>query len=277
VRPIDLTYPTNRAIILIALVVALAGLGFRSVAGESLFESASWGLGAGFAIILAWASARELDPDHDLSAFVGAGLLLAGFPLLDLAELLTLVWLLLALRLVNRTPGLPARILDSLGVLGLGGWLIWQGNWIAGLITAVAFLLDGLLTPPLRRHLFFGGMAVIILVVLSVFHGNLVMEQGPSLPTVLGVVAASVPFLGVVATSRQLAAVGDASGERLTPGRVQAAQILALLTALMTAWWQGIAGVVALLPLWAAILGVGLYWLGRQLIQRCRTYKGGND
>ena len=164
-----------------------------------------------------------------------------------------ILWLLLVLRLVNRTVGLPAKPLDSLAVLGLGAWLTWQGYWMVGLVTAVAFLLDGLLSPPLRYHLFVSGLAFVATVVLSIFHGDMAMESGPTMPVVISSVVMAGLFLVVIATSREVQAVGDATGEPLNPRRVQAAQVLALLTALLFAWWAGASGVVALLPLWAAM------------------------
>jgi hypothetical protein len=77
-------------------------------------------------------------------------------------------------------------------------------------------------------------------------------------------------FLAVIATTRQLDSVGDATGEPLAARRVQAAQVLALLTGLLTAWWDGAPGLVALLPLWAAMLGVSLYRLAIRLLSRDR-------
>jgi hypothetical protein len=77
-------------------------------------------------------------------------------------------------------------------------------------------------------------------------------------------------FLVVIVTSREVRAVGDATGEPLKPRRVQAAQILALLTALLSAWWVGASGMVALLPLWAAMLGVSLYRLAILFLSRSR-------
>jgi hypothetical protein len=80
-------------------------------------------------VFLAWVLCRELDPDHDLSAFVAVGLALGGLFLWGLTRLVVLLWLILILRVVNRTMGLPAGILDSLAVLGLGIWLSFGGNW----------------------------------------------------------------------------------------------------------------------------------------------------
>jgi hypothetical protein len=267
-RPIDPSYPTNRAIVILALAGAIAGTILRLLSGAVLLESALWGMGVGFALFLTWALGRELDPDHGLSAFVGAGLVLITLLLFDSPSLLVVFWLLLLLRLVNRTAGLPAKPLDSLAVLGLGTWLAWQGYWMVGLVTTVAFLLDGLLSPPLKSHLFVSGLAFVATVILSVFRGDIAMESGPTTVVVIASVVMAGLFLVVIATSRELQAVGDATGRPLNPRRVQAGQVLALLTALLFAWWAGASGVVALLPLWAAMIGVGLYRFAILVLER---------
>jgi uncharacterized membrane protein YjjP (DUF1212 family) len=266
--PIDPSYPTNLAIATLALVVTIAGTIVRLLSGAALLESVLWGIGAGLVLFLTWALGRELDPDHDLSAFVGAGLVLLGFLLPDMPSLLVIFWLLMVLRIVNRTVGLPAKPLDSLGVLGLGAWLTWQGYWMVGLMTAIAFLLDGLLSPPLRYHLFASGLAFVITVILSVFHGDMALESGPTLPVAISSVGMACWFLAVIATTRKVEAVGDATGTVLNPRRVQAAQILALVAALLFAWWDGTSGLVAMLPLWAAMVGVGLYRLASLVLSR---------
>jgi len=269
-RPIDPRFPTNRAIVVPALVVAIAGTLFRLLSGAALLESALWGMGAGFVVFLTWALGRELDPDHDLSAFVGAGLVLIPLLLFDTPSLLLTFWLLLLLRIVNRTGGLPARPLDSLAVLGLGAWLTWQGYWMAGLTTAAAFLLDGLLSPPLRTQRFVSGLAFVATLVLSIFHGDMAMESGATMPVAVSSVLMAGLFLVVIVTSREVQAVGDATGVPLNPRRVQAGHILALLTVLLLAWWAGASGVVDLLPLWAAMVGVGLYRLTILFLPRRR-------
>jgi hypothetical protein len=268
--PIDPSYPTTLAIAALALVVAIAGAIWQLVSGAALLESVLWGIGAGFLPFLTWALGRELDPDHDLSAFVGTGLVLVAFLLPDTPSLLMILWLLVVLRTVNRSVGLPAKPLDSLGGLGLGAWLTWQGYWIAGLMTAVAFLLDGLLTPPLRHHLFMSGLAFVTTVALSIFHGDMVMETGPTTPVVISSVVVAGLFLVVIATTRELEAEGDATGKPLNLRRVQAAQVLALLSALLFAWWDGTSGVMTVLPLWAAMIGVGLYRLASLFLSRSR-------
>jgi hypothetical protein len=107
-------------------------------------------------------------------------------------------------------------------------------------------------------------------VILSIFHGHMAVESGPTMPVVVASVAMAGLFLLVIATSREIQAVGDTTGKPLNPRRVQAAQVLALLTALLFAWWAGESGVVALLPLWAATLGVSLYRLAILFLSRSR-------
>ena len=269
-RPLSPTIPTNIAIGLLAAAVAVTGGIVQLSGGMTLMESLLWGIGAGLSLFLAWALTRELDPDHDLSAFVGAGLMLIGLLVSALPSLLALFWLLVVLRIVNRTVGLPARPLDLLGALMLGGWLTWQGNWVAGLLTAVAFLLDGLLPLRARNRLFLSGIAFAGTLVLSVFQGNMAKEQGPIMASVLAAVATGGLFVFVIATTREVKAVGDATGERLSARRVQAAQILALVTALLYTWWEGASGMATLLSLWAAMAGAALYRLALLFLSRSR-------
>jgi len=257
-RAIDPHYPTNRAIVLLALVVFLVGTALRLLEGGAWGASLGWGLGAAVSVFLAWALGRELDPDHPLSAFVAAGLALAGLFLFHLPELLPLFWMLVLLRIVDRSVGLPARIWDSLGLLALGAWLGWQGTWIYGPITAVAFLLDAVLPPTGRRQLILAVVALLFAIVTLALRGTL---RGPGdlpLLATLAVLAMSALFVLVAVSSRRLRTVGDATGLPLHPPRVQAGQGLALLFALLLAWWAGSDGVMSLLPLWAAILGTGL-------------------
>jgi uncharacterized membrane protein YjjP (DUF1212 family) len=268
--PVDPSYPTTWAIAALALVVAIAGTIVHLLTGAALLESVLWGIGAGFVPFLTWALGRELDPDHDLSAFVGAGLVLITFLLPDMPSLILILWLLLVLRIVNRTVGLPAKPWDSLGVLGLGAWLAWQGYWLIGLMTAVAFLLDGLLSQPLRYHLFVSGLVFVITVAIAIFRGEMAMESGPTIPVVISSVVMVGLFTIVIATARKVEAVGDATGESLNPRRVQAAQVLALLTGLLFAWWAGASGMMAMLPLWAAMVGVSLYRVANLFLARSR-------
>jgi hypothetical protein len=64
-RPIAPSYPTNLAIVVLALVVAIAGAILRLLSGVMPLESDLRGIGAGLVLFLTGALGRELDPDHD--------------------------------------------------------------------------------------------------------------------------------------------------------------------------------------------------------------------
>jgi hypothetical protein len=262
-RTVDLTYPSNRAIALLSLIVAAGGTLLRVAVGDAAIASLSWGISAGFAVFLAWASCRELDPEYTLSAFVGAGLALIAVLVWDLPSFLPLGGLLVLLRSVNRTAGVPATILDSLLLLGLAGWLAWQGNWGYGLTTALAFLADGVLPAPNRRNLVFAGIACLITAVAFTLRSGTAGPVGLPWQWAVAVLVMVVAFVPLIFASRSVQAVDDRAGQPLIPQRVQAAQAIALLSCAQAAWWSGTEGVTALMPAWAAMLGASLYRLGR--------------
>lgn len=264
-RPVDLDYPTNRAIAIASLLVMFGAALLQRFSGVTWVQSAFWGAQAGLAVFLAWALCRELDPDHHLSAFVAAALALGGLCLWGLPRFAVLFWLMLVVRVVNRTTGLPAGILDSLGVLGLGLWLSLQGNWGYGVITALAFLLDSRLPIPAPRQLVFAILGAVGTVATAILGGDLPWDGAPSVRGGLIAAAVAASFLPVTWESRSVTSVGDQTGKALEPVRVQAAQAVALLVGVETAVLGGIPALGALMPLWAAILGASLYWVYRSL------------
>ncbi len=260
-RPVDLSYPTNRAIAMLTLVVMVGGAIVQWLMGAGWFDGALWGLEAGLTVFLTWALCRELDPDRALAAFVAAGGALVGLFLVGLPRLSVIFWLLLTVRVVNRTTGLPAGVLDALGLLGLSGWLSFQGNWGYSAIVALAFLLDGILDPPSRRQLIFAALGVVVTVAVVVLGAGSIWGTGPSLASALVSLGLSLLFLPVMLASRRIESVGDETGDLLHPLRVQLAQLMVLLTGVETAFWSGTSGLWALMPLWAAVLGAAFYWL----------------
>jgi hypothetical protein len=202
---------------------------------------------------------RELDPDHNVSAFVSAGLALFG-TLWRQPEILVLVWFILVMRIVNRTTGTSVTILDSLGLVAISAWLIWgQGNWGYGFGAAAAFILDALLEPENRKQLLFAGVVffgttIWTFLTAKWWHGSIPMV----IPTAF-VALMSIFFIPLIIATRNLKALGDYDHKPLESRRVQAAQIVALVLGLQLALWTGLEGITAILPFWAAVLGAGVY------------------
>lgn len=225
-RSLDPAYPTNLAIVL------WVGLAWWL-----------WGSSSGLAIFFAWALTRELDPDRPLSAL--------------LAALLATLWggyssglflLLLGMRFVSRTPGVPARPLDSLLLLGLA-WTRPNVAWIA----AAAFFLDAALEKPLRRHLIFGALALVPMAQSSALTGaGLCRELSWGLLLCLS-------FLSLCLNGEAPATGGDENGRSLDYSRVLSSQLLAVLSALLSVWcWQAV-GVYAWWSLWSGLFAV-VFW-----------------
>lgn len=257
-RPLDFDYPSNRAIAFATLLTAAAGFLFQWLSGVGWSPSFLWGLQAGLTVFLAWALCRELDPDRPAAATVAAGLALAALAFWGLPQLSVIFWLLILVRMVNRSPGLPATLLDSLSLVALGVWLSLQGDLSFGLITALALFLDGQLPRPARRQLILAAASVVVTAVIGLYVGGFRRSESLSPTAGAAALVTSLAFLPVIRASRSLTSVGDRTGERLIPVRVQAAQALVLLTGLETALLRGPGAIVALAPLWAAVLGASL-------------------
>jgi hypothetical protein len=260
-RTLDLDYPSNRAIAVVTMVVMVGATLFQRLSGGGWVESILWGINAGLSIFLTWALCRELDPDHALSAFVAAGLAFVGLVLWGLPRLLVILWLIAVMRVVNRTTGLAAGALDSLAVLGLGSWLSLGGDWGYGGINALALFLDSQLPRRSPRQLIFAALGVTVSLAIALVGVEPLWEGRPSVPGGLIGLALSAVFLPVIVSARHLESVGDQSPEPLEPTRVQAAQVLALLTGVGTLVVEGTAAIGPLVPLWAAILGASIFRL----------------
>jgi len=257
-RPVDRRYPTNQAIAGLTLAVAILGFAIRRLTGTHPLESFTGGLVLAIGFFLAWAIARELDPDHDASAFVAAALSLIPQTMLGRPDLAGLLLILLLLRIVNRTVGPAAQPLDTLGILALVGVAVWRGQPVLALAAAVAFVLDAILDPAHRIHFAAAGASAGLLGVgLSRFAGAALAPL--TLVTVLAL-ALMAPFLFLIRASGLPSTVSDTGGEPLRGSRVRAAQWLGLAAMAGSILAGGQTGLASLSPLWAALAGAGAYF-----------------
>lgn len=256
-RPIDPAYPTNRAIAALSLGLVLLGLLLGLLGGAeppaALLRGLIWA--AGF--FLAWAIAREVDPDHPAAAFVAAGLSLVPLWLFERPAFAVLFLVLLVLRIVNRTVGPAARPIDTLVILGLVAVVSWQGHAVAAAIATAALVLDGILEPRYRMHLV-AALPAAGLTILAAGRTAVSPLPGPDVNTWVAL-ALAAPFLLLIQRSGSPSSVSDADALPLRSVRVRAAQILALAMVIAVAVAAGKVGLEASSSLWAAIAGTGLY------------------
>ena len=122
------------------------------------------------------------------------------------------------------------------------------------------YLLDSRLEPRNGRQLWFAAIAVVMTIIMAILRGGL--DSVPlSLALVVVCASGALLFALVITRSRQITSLDDANSKQLRAQRVQIAQGVALLTGILLLVVQGETGFIALLPLWAGMLGTGLYRL----------------
>lgn len=260
-RLLDPNHPTNLAILVVSLLVGIVGGLVQLISGSGLAMSAVWGFEAGLGAFFSWALSREIDPKHEVSAFISTGLFIISLVFVNSSAILSLLWVLIGLRILNRITGVPAKITDGLIFLALGTWVSYHNSAIYIFITTVIFLLDALLNPPNRKQLVLTGLSIVISVVLWVGSWTKmgIFDLSPiNMGVLLGI---GLLFILTNIPSNEVNAQTDVTGEPLDLTRVRIAQGISLIFSILLALFEGFEGIVALLPLWSTFLGVSLYRL----------------
>jgi len=272
-RPLALDYRTNRWITLLTLVVLIVSGLWRVLLGQSWLAATAWSVTAALSVFLAWAIARELDPDAELAAFAAVGLTLpalaaSGLGWMPLPDLAGLFLLMLAVRVLNRTTGVAATLPDTLGLLALGLWLGYQSSPVYLAAAVAALLVDGLIGPADRGRLALaaaaaavGGLLITIGSPPDDFGGSPARAPLVVQALLLAALVLSALFTVTIRAAAQVHSLADDTADPLSPRRVRAGQLLALLAAVGILLGHGGAGLIALLPLWAAMAATGVYRL----------------
>lgn len=248
-RALDPRYPTNRAIMVFALVGGVTAGIIRLINGGDLVQAAIDGFFAGGMTFFGWGLAREIDPDREYSAFLAAGLaFIAALITPEHPPLFALAALVILARIVNRIVGLSAKVTDSLATLILTACAIFiSGHWTFGLVATAAFALDALLYQPLRRQWIFAGIAA----VLTLFYGitnSVTTPDGFTNFLLLGVLIVAGAYSVNIVTTWRVETLTDYTRTPIDVRRVQATMLIALLTGLVYLWY-GDTGIWAMLPL----------------------------
>ena len=261
-RPISPTYRPN---LMMLIVVSLIGLVVFAVNYSAGIDSAA--PSAILAVMAAgssWVVARELDPEHDYSAFVGmipAVLLLEGG-----IDLWTIGAFIMLMRVLSRVVGPPAYIGDSIMVTIVVGFAIFAtGGWLMGVIGILFFALDTRLPNPLPRHMIFaGGIALITL--FSVLTQDIHALTLPSLETVLVLVLIVTGYMIQIIRTDKIDITAD-YGEKypINQTRVKISMLMSVLGVLAISLWGGEDAIHQVIPIWTATVGVVVYGLFKRL------------
>jgi hypothetical protein len=234
-RPVEPQYPTNLAVIILLPIIAIGLFAWLAMNGSGMGEAGKAGLFGAGAAFLAWALGREMDPDHNATAFIAMALtvLLAGLGYGF--DLLTLGAVLFAVRLVNRTVGPSARIGDviTLVLLNLGA-VFAEGAWWMPFISVIALAIDEVFERsnlPQRLAI----PALLIMGILPFFAGNGVdLSAMDTLVRgwIVTVVVIALMVAGTIYNTEEVIAPMDVLGAPCNCRRVQAGMALILLAAI---------------------------------------------
>lgn len=236
-RPLDATDPWNRAVLGVSVVAAVAGAYLTlSHDREPLLA-----VEAGGYAFLAWALARELDPDRQVPAVVLA-LLAGAWALLGYGTvLLPFAGLLMVARLVVETTGRRPLPTD-LAVLALVATAIsfTPLGWVAGFGLAVAMYVDDRMSAePARAALY----AAIGAAVGSTLVASLSGALPRSAPIVRPLLIAALGLLALIAVTREpldpVSFVDSRSKRFLRKDRLQAGRALCAIILFLGALISG--------------------------------------
>jgi len=259
-RPVDpLRYPTNLAIILLTLAVASGVFSYRLAVGDTLSDAFIFGFFLAAGVFITWVVGRELDPDHNATAFLATGLTLIGLVALGgQTTLLPMILLIWAMRLVNRTTGLRYTTFDVLLMSAATALAGFTPFWALGGVLVSAFLLDWRLPEP---HPFSRwaalGLALVTLTAAGL-AGNLSLDISPSALYVFALLG--LVFASVIDLPDQLRTLGDYRPNPLNGQRVRWAIMLVPLLFLLGSITRQDGELTGLFPAAGAFLALMLVY-----------------
>ena len=269
-RPVYPGYPGNFAILSVAVVCGVIAGSLRLVrSGGDIGASIATGFFMGAAVFIAWSLTREADPDHDMAAFVSAGVafvlsILWNVPPLNLLGLGVII---VFLRMINRIVGPPFRPIDTAAAAVFVLLLAWQGDWLLVFFAALAFLIDAVMPPnPLRYH---GVLALVSAGIgLFVIRQQTIAQLFLSSENVIACLAVLITFALFFFTVRDVRTKPDAPGYTLDLNRIRACMIWLFLLGVGFMLFGGDAGIKTLVPLWGMFAGPPLYAIGNIIAKR---------
>lgn len=238
-----------------AAVLAVLGPGTPGLGDTSRIWAAASGAGV---VLGTWALAREIAPDDQRAAFLAIGLGIPALVLVPSASLALLFTTLALARMVGRSVGLPARVLDGIGILLLTGWSMASTRSLGvGLVAAAAFILDAVLPGGLRRQWGFAALCLAFVGFLAFGQQDAAGPMVDERALVIAQAAAGLVFLYIVFRTRTLRATQDVTREPLSARRARWGMSLALAVAIQAPLMGEGPGGAAIL-IWASIGAVAV-------------------
>ena len=262
-RPLYPSYKTNVAIMILTLLTGVV------MGGVSLLQSGDFGLAIGAGLLygaivfVAWVITREIDPDHDLSAFLSVALSFGAALWLmpSTIALWPLGLVILGSRMLTRVVGIRATLIDSFIMVAVIGLTAYSGYIAVALAASAFFFLDAWLQEPLRRQWAFGALALAIIFLVALIANQGMGLVPASMPYILVIGVISLVFLLTILLTGQITTHSDFGNRPLSLSRLRAAMLMTLAIGLVQAVTNSDGGVLSMITLWASLAAVPLYRL----------------
>lgn len=258
-RTIDFNYRTNKLIAILSLVVAAIGW---MITGKILS-----GLSIGVGVFLTWALSRELDPKHDHSAFIAAGLSLLNVLYYENIQLLVIFWILLLMRIVNGITGKVQTTFDIFFVLGLTIYLSLNNEnsvYLIIFVLAMAFIIK--VSKKKIEILIASGISLGFFIAESYFMKYLSFTIVNDLKLINIFVTAMLCVSFILFWFLSIEEVEDDLGNRVDKHMILASQTL-YSTAILLLFFFGSISVNNLVIYSSVIVGVAVYFIGYKILK----------
>lgn len=257
-RPVEPRYPTNLAVL---IIMGLAGVGLSVTAvvrGAAMLDALLAGVIGAVVVFVTWALTRDLAPDDDPAAFAAlvpvSVMVLGGANPVLLGPMVALG----LVRVVNRSVGPAALLVDRVVLTVLVFVLAREGHGFSvGVAAVVAFALDAVLPERHPNGWKFAGLAA-----AATGMGMLIGEPQLSIvapgPWTFGAMATAAVYVLIIATQGTPISPCDADPDRaLRRDRVQGGMLVGLLAG-AGSLLGGDEAVQAWAMMWAAYAGVSM-------------------
>ncbi|MCP4965887.1 MAG: hypothetical protein GY926_11680 [bacterium] len=254
-RTIDFEYPSNVVAVFGSLATATLFGSYNILASAPL--QTSWGA-AGMGAFLAWAIARELDPDNTRSAAIAIAVSTV-VSLVATPSLLTALGILLGVRLLTGSVDVSMGRLDPILLVGLGA-LLGAGRTTPA---AIPVLLAGIVVfgDRSRRSILVAAAAAGAAVATLILTQPLVTWHRPDAWTVAFLVA-TVGVAVLIIPAPEPVSQTDFGEQRLVGWRVSAARGAGAGTVVIAFLLSGETGTKDVYAtVGAALVGVAVAWL----------------
>lgn len=254
-RPLDINYRSNRNMLLIFLLVLILGTAYQWLLGLQFLDSLWWGVQAAFVIFLTWALGREVDPDINSTAMLSLAVALAAFYFFGTFNWLLLIAWLMLMRIGSHICGQSVKLMDAVLVIGLATYLVWRGDYIIGFALTVVFFADYRLRPAHDRSLWYSVASFVLSIIALIFTSLEDYNFSYDYYWMGGVIAVVLLFAVLtIPDYKRPRSTEDYRVQALSGSRMQAVQLIVVISLLLVYFLKGQASVISLAPLWSTLI-----------------------